>query len=145
MSRKLALAGLLVVTGAGLFAASAQAHTINPGKAQNYSLKLAFSVCKDDKTCYVVEVDPCKRVSDHKAVCKYVHYAGIDHIGPYDCEWVDGWKLTRSGAYRWDARLMEDTIVCYDDDGGHFRHPGDGAERRRDVEEQLAAEFRAAK
>jgi len=112
--------GLVVIAS---LAPSAEGHQIDRNKAQKVSFDFAWDVCKDDNTCYGIVVEVCKKPSAHVARCK-VHYWGEDSAGPYDCEWIDQYRLSRnSNRATWSEKVFNDTFTCYADWGGHDEEP----------------------
>jgi len=93
-------------------AATVSAHHIDATKVQKFDLEITRGTCKYDPTCYGVVVEPCQTPSAHVARCK-VHYRGEDLIGPYDCEWIDQFKLERnSNKMTWNQRVFKQTYTC---------------------------------
>ena len=100
-------------------AATVGAHQIDVKKLQKFDLEITRGACKYDPTCYGVVVEPCQKLSARVAQCK-VHYWGELLTGPYDCEWIDQFKLARnSNQFTWNKRVFDQTYTCYDNWGGH--------------------------
>ena len=120
LRRVVLVAAVAVFAPVGL----ADAHQIDRDKARKVSDDLARSVCRDDNTCYGVFVEQCSKPTPHKARCK-VHYWGEDFRGPYDCHWIDQWKVARdSNRVTWSRKVFNDTFKCRDGFGGHERARG---------------------
>ena len=76
-------------------AGTVSAHQIDAKKLQKFDLEITRGACKYDPTCFGVVIEPCQKQSARVAQCK-VHYWGELLTGPYDCEWIDQFKLARN-------------------------------------------------
>jgi hypothetical protein len=108
------IGGIVALVAVLAFSSSAEAHKIKLGKARAVSERDALALCLDDPTCLEYGTAPCRRRTAHIARC-FVLLAGEDKLGPWECTYIDQWKIKRRTGHRlfWNRFVFENTLKCY--------------------------------
>jgi len=132
------IGGIVALIAVLAFSSAAEAHKIKLGKARATSERDALALCLDDPTCLEYGTAPCVRRTAHIARC-FVLLAGEDKLGPWECTYIDQWKIKRRTGHRlfWNRFVFENTLECYTP-----IRAARAASTERDLEARITAERR---